>query len=268
MYSDDIISFTLFGKYVGVNLYGIFFALGIVAALVVFLIYAKKMKMAEDAQNFMYFVGIFGIVAGYFAALLFQSFYNFLDDGGFGKATFELGGITFLGGLIGGISGFCAVFFIAEWVKKRFGLGKSHVKEFWKISQIMPCSVTLAHAFGRLGCMFGDCCYGAPTDKWYGFFGAGKVPTHLFESLFLIALFVVLTWLLFNTKLDINLSVYLISYGVWRTIIEIFRNDERGTFLFGLQPSQFWAIVMVIIGIGLLITKYLFKQKKNYDFPC
>jgi len=252
-----------FGNVKGINLYGVFFAAGVVAALIIVLIYSKKMKMSSDAQSSVYFICIFGIIAGYLSAMLFQSFYNYLESG-----IFKLQGITFLGGLMGGIGGFCAVFFIAEWLKKKYKFGNSYSKEFWKMTEIMPCAVTLAHSLGRIGCMFGGCCHGAETDSWIGVFSGGYVPVQLFEALFLFALFVFLTWLLFNTSLDINLSVYLISYGVWRIIIELFRTDDRGTFLFNLTPSTFWAIVMVIIGTGLLTAKYLLKKNKGYDLPC
>ena len=48
------------------------------------------------------------------------------------------------------------------------------------------------------------------------------------------------------------MSVYLISYGIFRFLIEFVRNDERGQLLGFITPSQFWSVLMVGLGIGLV----------------
>ena len=117
--------------------------------------------------------------------------------------------------------------------------------------------MALAHAIGRIGCLFAGCCHGAVTTAWYGIWnadlGAKTVPTQLFESLFLFALCALLTRLELR-KTRVNLSLYLILYGIWRFGIEFLRADERGkTFIPGLTPSQLTAIVFVVLGILLLL---------------
>ena len=94
--------------------------------------------------------------------------------------------------------------------------------------------------------------------KW-GYF----VPIQLYEALFLFALFAVMTVLLLKFNFQHNLSAYLISYGIFRFVNEFFRTDGRGHFIGSLSPSQFWSIVMVVIGVALIFfMNYLLKRKK------
>lgn len=46
-----------------------------------------------------------------------------------------------------------------------------------------------------------------------------------------------------------NMPLYLITYGIFRFLIEFIRGDERGSFIGVLTPSQFWSVVMIITGI-------------------
>jgi phosphatidylglycerol:prolipoprotein diacylglycerol transferase len=59
------------------------------------------------------------------------------------------------------------------------------------------------------------------------------------------------------------MTVYLIGYGIWRFLIEFVRGDieERGKFIPGLTPSQFWAILMVIGGIAFFFIYRYFDKK-------
>ena len=71
--------------------------------------------------------------------------------------------------------------------------------------------------------------------------------------------------LYFRFRFNCNFGVYSISYGVWRFIIEFFRDDNRGGFIPGLTPSQFWCIIMVILGIGyFFLYKYVLKKKMKH----
>ena len=165
MHPDPL--FTIFGK--GVYLYGICLALGIVACFV-FLYFTMKKKMFNDASTDMIiFIGIFGTAFGIFAAMLFQSVYNYIGNP---SAGFHLSGMTFIGGLIGGVASFLGVYNLYiyvvhprtkfKWLKPELNATLTDALPF------IPIAITIAHAFGRLGCFFGGCCYGKPTDAWYG----------------------------------------------------------------------------------------------------
>ena len=236
-------------------LYGLFIAIGIIACFLVFFQFGKKRKIEEKFVDFVFYNAIAAIIVGFGTASLFQATYNYIDDPSQGF-RFD-GGITFIGGLIGGI----ASFLIGYWMfKDKF---KARIVD---IVSIAPCCILIAHAFGRIGCLFAGCCHGAETDAWYGIYmpavGAKVVPTQLFEAIFLFALFAVCYLLYWKKNFKHNLSLYLLAYGIFRFLIEFFRADERGQFLFGISPSQFWSIVMVLSSVAVyFLLEYLYKRR-------
>lgn len=254
--------FTLFGN--EVRLYGVFIAVGIVCCLIAFYILSKKFGMPEKVQDFVFFILIGALIAGFFFAMVFQAFYNWLD----GKPFNIIGaGITVMGGLIGGAGCFLLLYFL---IGKFYFRGKEkglHVKNFNTLFRVAPISISIAHAFGRIGCLMSGCCHGAYLGDKYVFggvymdakYGWGYyVPTQLYEALFLFALAIVLTILYFK-RCNIIMSIYLIGYGVWRFIIEYLRIDYRG-FNITFYPSQWMSIVFVLGGIALMIIYYYKKM--------
>ena len=176
-------------------------------------------------------------------------------------------GLTFLGGLIGGVAAFLVIYF---WKRKYF---KSKIMD---ILSIAPCCITVAHAFGRLGCFCAGCCYGIESGTWldmsfpiwsdsWEIIGYHKhLPTQLYESIFLFIIFGVMSFMLLKKDFKYNMPVYLVSYGVWRFLIEFIRGDERGSFIGNISPSQFWSIIMALIGIGLIFAiRYVFKKREE-----
>ena len=167
--------------------------------------------------------------------------------------------------LIAGFVGGAAVFLIVYFGAGKFVFkGKEeglHKKEFNKILLCAPCCITVAHAFGRIGCLCAGCCHGAYLGETYVFGGIWMksdgawgyyVPTQLYESLFLFALFAVLSYLYFNRS-NITMQIYLIAYGVWRIFIEFFRTDARGAVVLGLYPSQWQSIIFIAGGVAMLL---------------
>ena len=240
------------------HMYGLMIAVGILACFCVFTLCSKKFKVEDKFIDFVFFNAIVAIGLGFGAAALFQATYNYIENPAGG---FKFGGITFIGGLIGGVASFLIGYAI---FRKRY---KGRISD---ILSIAPCSILIAHAFGRIGCFFAGCCHGAETDAWYGIYmyagslghHAKVVPTQLFEAIFLFALFAVCLILLLKKKFRYNMSVYLIAYGIFRFINEYLRADHRGELIPGVTPSQFWSILMVIIGVGLIFfMKWLFKKR-------
>lgn len=255
--------------------YGLCMAVGIILCFAFLLWSLSKLNFNESATDTILFIGVFGTAFGIFSAMLFQSVYNVID----GK-SFNLGGsMTFMGGLIGGVVGFLGVYFLYIYVIAP--------KTKWKWLQfqgnatltdalpVIPIGICIAHGFGRLGCFFAGCCYGMKTDgTWgiacsdaYGGLAGGVlvIPTQLFEMIFLFVLAAVMFVLWYKKQFNCNFGVYAIAYGVWRFIIEFFRDDYRGAKIIGLQPSQFWSIVMVIVGVGYFFAyKYLFQKHMKH----
>ena len=262
--------FHVFGQ--PVYAYGICMAVGIIACFI-FLMWAFWYRnFNEEASDKILIIGVLATAFGIFMAMVFQSVYDFIENP---SAGFKLNtSMTFYGGLIGGVGSFLIVwnvyvFLIAPRTKIKL-LQNNMNASLSDALPIIPIGITIAHAFGRLGCFFGGCCYGAETDAWYGIAcqaingvntGVKVIPTQLFECIFLFVLTAVLIVLYFKFNFNCNLGVYAIAYGVWRFLIEFARDDHRGDFVSGLSPSQFWAIVMVVLGIGyFFLYKYVLKR--------
>lgn len=262
--------------------YGICMAVGIIACFAFLMFTMWKMKFNEESTDKILLIGVFGTGFGIFSAMLFQATYNYIANP---SAGFNLGeAMTFIGGLIGGVVSFLLVYWlyiyiIAPRTKIKF-LQNNMNATLTDALPFIPIAISIAHAFGRLGCFFAGCCYGLPTDSWIGIYcaqsynpitgyvdmGVKVLPTQLMECIFLVILGAVMAFLYFKFKFHYNFSVYLISYGIWRFIIEFFRNDDRGALILGLQPSQFWSIIMVLLGIGYIFLQ-MFVLSKHMKHP-
>ena len=255
-----------------VNLYGVSISIGILACLIVFYFYTKRNGMPTEVQDFSFVVAFVAIVLGFLAAYLFQAVYGWIENG-----VFKFGGITAMGGFIGGAVAFVLAYFLGG---KLYFKGKrakiDYKKHFNTILLVAPCCITLAHAFGRIGCLMSGCCYGKYLGSSPVFGGvymypessvpvAGYyVPVQLYESLFLFALFGVLTLLYFKRS-NITMQIYLIAYAVWRFVIEFFRADAvRGQFL-GIYFSQWQSFVFILIAVVMFI--FYIKKKIPFKLP-
>lgn len=234
-----------------IHMYGVMIAVGIFCAFAVITFYGRHMKFSESFIDFIYFNGIASIAVGFCSAALFQAVYDFIEDP---SAGFRINGsITFLGGLIGG-----AAFFLLVWVILHRRL-KGHITD---ILAMVPCAITVAHGFGRVGCFFAGCCYGVQTDCFLGVKFPnviGRVhPTQLYEAAFLFLLFGLLSYLLLRRGFRHGMSVYLVAYGIFRFCLEYLRGDHRGELVGGISPSQFWSLGLILLGIGLFfLVRYL-----------
>lgn len=235
-------------------MYGLMIAIGILACFGVIFYYGKKKGVEEKFTDFIFYNAIVSIVVGFGSAALFQATYDYIENP---KAGFRLsGGITFIGGLIGGVACFLILYFI---FRKRFKT------RLYQVLSMPPCAILIAHAFGRVGCFFAGCCYGKETD---GFFGVQFPdlphpvhPTQLYEAVFLFILFAICFYLLIKKDFKHNMSVYLIAYGIFRFCIEFLRDDDRGALVGGISPSQFWSLLMIAAGVGVFfLVRYLYKK--------
>ena len=246
------------GKILGIfYMYGLMIAVGILSCFIVFFLCGKKKKIQSSFLDFGFYNAVVAIALGFGAAALFQATYNYIENPDRG---FNFGGITFIGGLIGGVVSFLVGYAI---FRKRF---KSKLLD---ILSLAPCCILIAHAFGRVGCFFAGCCYGKPTDGIFGVTFPGMShavhPTQLYEATFLFLMFAICMVLYLKKNFKYNLPLYLIAYGIFRFLIEYVRNDSRGELIGAVSPSQFWSIVMVVIGVALIF--YLrFAYKKHVPY--
>lgn len=260
--------FYLFGNEdMGVYAYGICMAVGIIAcfAFLMFTMWYKKFN--EDATDKILLIGIVGTGIGLLSAAFFQDIYNAVERGYWKSFS----GLTFIGGLIGGVASFLAVWNLYVYVvapRAKIKFFQNHMNAGLSDAlPFIPIGIAIAHAFGRFGCFWAGCCYGVEaTDGVWGLpckEGSSTlvVPTQLYEMFFLIALAAVMALLYFKFKFNYNFGVYAIAYGIWRFVLEFFRDDDRGALILGLQPSQFWSIIMVVAGIGYFFLQYYLLSK-------
>lgn len=233
----------------GFDMYAICFLLALCSAFVSFRLVGDRLRLNVKVYNMCIISGIFAIVGGYTGAVLFQAFYDYLETGVFSPKT---SGMTFYGGLIMGALTFLLVYFVAfAFTDKENLRGRS----FFFVSDIAAPAIALAHAIGRIGCLFAGCCHGKVTDAWYGIYtvnlNAKTVPIPLFESLYLFGLFAVLLWRVLRGK-TYGLSLYLAVYAVWRFGVEYLRADDRGGSLVSfVSPSQLTAVVLFAVAAAL-----------------
>lgn len=167
------------------------------------------------------------------------------------------GGGIFYGGLIGAVIGAFISARIRKW-------------NFLAVMDTLAAPGAIAHAFGRVGCFMAGCCYGMETHSHLGVIfpegslapvGVKVLPTQLFEAIFLFILCGVLMLVFWRTyKTGLTIAIYMISYAVWRFVIEFFRSDRRGSVGL-LSTSQFISIFILIFGLFILIFR-----KRLFDF--
>lgn len=243
-----------------VTTYGIWLALGMLLGL-----YAASRLAAHDGlkRDHIYDLGLWTLVGGLVGSKVLMLFVE--DNVQILSLDFLRSGGVFYGGLIGG---FLAVVVIVKYYKL----------PFWKVADAFAPAVALGQAFGRQGCFAAGCCWGKPTDAWWGvhFSKLGNEytgvpiygpeggdlhlhPTQLIESLTMLAVFGFLVWLHRRKKFSGQILItYGIIYSILRFSIEFIRDDPRGdllglTTLTGLSTSQLVSLVVAAASVIFLI---------------
>ena len=197
---------------------------------------------------------VVSIMFGLVFANVFQNIYDLIQDS---KNFHWSWNFTFYGGFIGGLVTFLLIYFI--FVRRKYGPCLNEALH------IAPTAITVGHAFGRIGCFMNGCCYGKHTDSWLGMqftTTPDKVyPTNLYEAIFLFILSGLLFLLAMKKLGKWCFPIYMMSYGVWRFLIEYLRGDYRGSFIPGLTPSQFWSIILFLGGVAYLIVVIVLQRK-------
>ena len=159
-----------------------------------------------------------------------------------------LGGLSFHGGLLGGI----LVTIVYARVMKL---------PFWRLADAMIPSVAVGYAITRIGCFLNGCCYGRPTDlPWAVTFPASAAsghvasvhPTQLYASVMMFAAYALLLWLSRGESLRRAgrlFMVFLFAAGVERFVMEIFREPDAH-FQGLLTPAQWFSLAIVLAGIA------------------
>jgi len=243
-----------------IHTYGFFIALGFIVGIS----FAKKQgaKLGIDTEKLMdlcFYMLLVGLIGA-------RLFYVAIEWDLYSKDLLEIfkiwnGGLVYFGGFIS------AMIFCVWYLKK-------HSISFLKTIDLLAPSLAIAHSIGRLGCFSAGCCYGKATDlPWSVTFTHPDTlavqniaihPTQLYSSFMNLIIFVMLVILSRKNKTDGMISVaYLFLYGIGRSLVEIFRGDDRGAFFLNIfSPAQ--TIGLSMVAFSIVFFCYL-KFYKNYN---
>ena len=174
------------------------------------------------------------------------------------------GGVTFYGGLIGGV---LVVYIFA----------RRNKIPFIQLGDFLIPYVALGQVFGRLGCFLAGCCYGIPTDLPWGIvsmnpdsvtrpLGIALHPTQLYQAGVNLITFIILYKLSWKKKFTGQiLLVYGLTFTVGRSIVEIFRGDSiRGYIIDGvLTTSQGISLAIFVPCLIIYIIKVRSLRKEK-----
>jgi len=223
--------------------YGLFVAIGFLVASFLALRDFEKVGYSKDVVvDCIFMVLLGGIIGGRLLFVMLNLAYYIEHP--IKIIMINEGGLAFQGGLV------CAVFF-GIWITKKKNIS------FLKSADIISPYIALGHCFGRIGCFFNGCCYGKVICSGLGVVFPGenvmRVPSQLFESFFLLILFVLLLSFRNKKSFDGQIFVlYFIFYSFFRFFLDFLRDDVINVFI-GLKLSQFIGIVIFCIGIIFFI---------------
>ena len=212
----------------------------------------RKYSIPREVIDSFFNNAILGVIIG--GRLGYVLFYNF-DY--YSNHPIEIlflwqGGMSFHGGLIGVI--------IAQISTSR----KFKVK-FLILTDISSLTVPFGLMLGRIANFINGELYGRVTQHPIGivFPNGGNLPRHpsqLYEAFFEgIILFLVLNLLFYFSKIKSLIGmltgVFILLYGVFRFLIEFFREPDAqlGLFFFTLTLGQILCSVMIIVGLLTII---------------
>ena len=249
----EIAPFVLFGITLGpfaLHTYGLFVAAGFLLGIGWSMREARQRGLNPEILSDLGFYIILGAILG--ARVL----YVLINPTYFWHNPLEIlmfwkGGLVFSGGAI---------------LATIFALGFLKIKKQdpWLWMDTLAPGIGLGEAVGRIGCLAAGCCYGAVCDLPWAitFFHPESLaplhqplhPTQLYHSLAGLACFA--ATLAMKPRIRHNgqlMGVFLILFGIFRFVIELFRADYRGDFG-PISVTQL--IALGAVGLGLFIISH------------
>jgi phosphatidylglycerol:prolipoprotein diacylglycerol transferase len=234
-----------------VRWYGIMVVLAVVAVIVISLLEARRVGLAEEH---IYSVGLWAIIGGIIVSRLL----HVIDKWGYYMANpvqiigFE--GLTVYGAVFGAL----LAILIYCWVKKI---------SFWRIGDVAAPGAILGQAIGRIGCLINGCCYGLPTSlPWAvvytnpGSYGPAEAvhPTQIYHLIWNLIGFGILWSLRCRLKPQGSLFLlYLAVYAAGDLSIRFVRVGEpfRSGMFFNMQEAQLIGIIVLVVTVPWLIIR-------------
>lgn len=218
--------------------YGIIMACAMLTAVLVAMRNARRMNLSEDVIAD---IALWGIPGGVIGARIYYVIFQWsYYQGNFWEMiNIRGGGMAIHGGIIGGL--------IAG---GGYVLIKKH--PFWKYADIAAISLIVAQAIGRWGNFMNNEAHGGPTDLPWGIVVEGQKvhPTFLYESLWNLGVFFLLSWYNRRKKADGEVfCLYLVLYSMARVFIEGLRTDSL--MLGSFRVAQLISLALIVMGLTL-----------------
>jgi len=229
--------------------YGLMYLIGFLCSYLIVKSEIKRrgLKVEKDFLENLYFYLILGLLIG--ARIGYVLFYNLSY---YLQHPFEIfaiwhGGMSFHGGLLGVI--------FSAWI-----FTKIQKFDFFTLTDMLVLTAPIGLGLGRIGNFINGELYGRITDvPWAMIFPEGghlpRHPSQLYEAGLEGALLFVILWFLkdkFN-KSGLISSLFLILYGVFRFLVEFFREpDPQIGYILGIfTMGQILCSIMILAGLGL-----------------
>lgn len=203
----------------------------------------RRVSLPESGVD----AAVAGVIGGMLGAkLLWVS--EHLHEEPFTQLLFSRGGLSWFGGLIGGIGAGLAVILMRR------------LPVVPVLSAATP-ALAIGHAIGRIGCFLVGDDYGSPsTLPWAVAFPKGLPPTDVPvhpTQLYEAALLLPIAWLLIRWRRRgaddaFVLGSYLVLTSILRFLIELIRINERVAL--GLTVAQWASIGLAVAGVWLVRT--------------
>lgn len=237
--------------------YGIIICVAILSAIGIATLFCKVKKYdIEMPINIALVVVPFGIL---FARLFSVIFEDGLAIADFFK--FRTGGMSIIGAVIGGAIALTVYVFIKK--------PESKLLYFDTLVVVL----ILSQAIGRWGNFFNNEVYGQVIESG-SFFArfpfAVKIGGVYYQALFfyesvlnLVGFLILALIYLCSNKKGLPTAVYLIYYGVVRTFLEQFRQEEYILRLGNVAISRVFSFAMIIAGVALFVMVLIRSRKKR-----
>lgn len=232
-----------------IQVWGFFVALGMAVALFLLKQQARRRTLnSEEIFDIAFWVLIGGIIGGRLGHILFYDIEHFIVHPVDIIKIWE-GGMSSFGGMFGAVIAFLLM------MKKR----QKNKQLLLQYADVFMWASLYGWIIGRIGCLMIHDHLGKPCNCFLSIQtpDGPRLEMSLLEILSLIPLAIYF----FATRKRVrpagwSLSVIAIYYGILRFILDFFRatdlphSDAR---YFGLTPAQYFAMVFVVFGVGLLL---------------
>jgi len=245
---------------VALRWYGMMYLIGFIAAMFIANKAADKsggLWTREQVSDLLFYSFLGVVLGGRVGYVLFYQWEYFLADPLYLFQIWQ-GGMSFHGGLLGVTA---AVFIFARKANK----------SFLSVGDFVVPLVPIGLGMGRLGNFINAELWGRLTEvPWAMVFPTDSLqlprhPSQLYEF-FLegVVLFIILYFVTRKPRsLGLASGIFLIGYGVFRSIVEFYREPDAhlGLYFSFISKGQILSIPMILAGIFIIYIGYVIQEK-------